>query len=68
MKKMTIATANPVTFKFYEFISVKIRGTNRWTSFGKKKQSLGGLGGILFFSTFSVFHTLLIVGPQHNRK
>ena len=43
-EKMTIATANPVTFKFYEFFSVKIRGTNRWTSFGEKKQALGGLG------------------------
>ena len=48
MKKMTIATANPVTFKVYEFFSVKIRGTNRWTSFGKKKQALGGLGNWRF--------------------
>jgi hypothetical protein len=44
MKKMKIATEKTVTFKFYEFFSVKSRGTCRWTSFGKKKQALGGLG------------------------
>jgi hypothetical protein len=31
-EKMKIATANPVTFEFYDFFSVKIRGTYRWTS------------------------------------
>jgi hypothetical protein len=44
MKKMNIATEKTVTFKFYEFFSVKSRGTCRWTSFGKKRQALGGAG------------------------
>jgi hypothetical protein len=44
MKKMKIATEKTVTFKFYEFFSVKIRGTNWWTSYGRKKQASGGLG------------------------
>jgi hypothetical protein len=44
MKKMKIATEKTVTFKFYEFFSVKSRGTCRWTSFGKKRQALGGAG------------------------
>ncbi len=38
---MKIATANPVTFKFYEFFSVKIRGTCRCTRYGRKKQGIG---------------------------
>jgi hypothetical protein len=44
MKKMNIATANPVSLKIYEFFSVKIRGTCRWTSFGKKNKLWEGPG------------------------
>ena len=42
IQKMTIANANPVTFKFYEFFSAKIRGNE----FFKK--------GILLFDSLSL--------------